>query len=101
MEQTLKRDVQKEVLAGQGRILLHDEVEDPPGQFTITPQWETVSPEDIRTPRVGSVAFLEAEAELFQDVFEMVVKEGYKVRMIVTRDRILTFSRWTMPALRL
>lgn len=75
MEQTLKRDVQKEVFAGQGRILLHDEVEDSPGQFTITPQWETVSVEDIMTPR---------------DVFEMVTKEGYKVdyaRVAITDEQ--------------
>jgi hypothetical protein len=54
MERDLKRDVQKEVLAGNGRILLHDEIEDAPGQFTITPQWETISVEQVMTPRVSS-----------------------------------------------
>jgi len=52
MEKSLKRDVQREAVVGKGRVLLHDEVEDSPGQFTITPQWETVNPEDIMTPRV-------------------------------------------------
>lgn len=53
MEKNLKRDVQREAIAGEGRILLHDEVEDSPGQFTITPQWETVSVDKIMTPRVN------------------------------------------------
>lgn len=53
MEKNLKRDVQREVYSGGGRILLHDEVEDPPNQFTITPQWESIAAEDIMTPRVG------------------------------------------------
>lgn len=54
MEKNLKRDVQREVYLDNGRILLHDEVEDAPGQFTITPQWESVSVGDIMTPRVRS-----------------------------------------------
>ena len=53
MEKSLRRDVQREAVLGKGRVLLHDELEDSPGQFTITPQWETVSPEDIMTPRVS------------------------------------------------
>ncbi|KAG9052633.1 hypothetical protein FS842_009475 [Serendipita sp. 407] len=68
MEKSLKRDVQKEVITSNGRILLHDEVEDAPGKFTITPQWETISVDDIMTPR---------------DVFEQVVKEGYKAGDLV------------------
>ncbi|KAG8865965.1 hypothetical protein FRC20_009226 [Serendipita sp. 405] len=75
MEKSLKRDVQKEVITSNGRILLHDEVEDAPGKFTITPQWETISVDDIMTPR---------------DVFEQVVKEGYKVdyaRVAITDEQ--------------
>lgn len=64
MEENFKRDVLKEVRAGGGRILLHDEVEDRPGVFTIVPIWENVEENDIMTP---------------QQVFESAVKEGYKV----------------------
>ena len=53
MENDLKRDVRREVRAGNGRILLHDELEHVPGQFTLTPQWETLSVDDIMTPRVS------------------------------------------------
>lgn len=64
MEQSFKKDVLRELRAGNGRILLHDEVEERPGVFSIVPLWETVSEDDIMTPR---------------DVFNMVAKEGYKV----------------------
>ena len=53
MEISLKRDVQREVKRGNGRILLHDEVEHAPGQYTITPEWETVTEDEIMTPRVS------------------------------------------------
>lgn len=65
MEISLKRDVIKELLGNEGQLLLHDEVEEQPGVFSIIPQWETVSEDDILTPR---------------DVFELMTKEGYKVR---------------------
>ena len=58
------RDVLKEARVGGGRILLHDEVEDRPGVFTIVPIWEHVEESDIMTPR---------------GVFEKVASEGYKV----------------------
>lgn len=64
MEESLKRDVLQEVREGNGRILLHDEVEERPGVFTIIPIWEEVEEQDIMTPR---------------DVYELMVKEGYKV----------------------
>ena len=54
MENDLKRDVRREVRTGNGRILLHDELEHVPGQFTLTPQWETLSVDDIMTPRVSA-----------------------------------------------
>ena len=64
MEESFKRDVLQEVRKGEGRILLHDEVEERPGVFSIIPIWEQVSEEDIMTPR---------------NVFELMVKEGYHV----------------------
>ena len=65
MEERFKKDVLRELRQGDGRILLHDEVEERPGVFTIIPIWETVSEEDIMTPR---------------DVFDLVAKEGHKVQ---------------------
>lgn len=64
MEESLKRDVLREVRMGSGRILLHDEVEERPGVFSIIPIWEEVEEEDIMTPR---------------DVYNLMVREGYKV----------------------
>jgi hypothetical protein len=64
MEESLKRDVIREVRAGNGRILLHDEVEERPNVFSIVPLWETVAEEDIMTPG---------------DIFKLMAKEGYKV----------------------
>lgn len=64
MENNFKKDVLREVRAGEGRILLHDEVEERPNHFAIVPIWENVSEDDIMTPR---------------DVFELMVKEGYKI----------------------
>lgn len=65
MEQSFKKDVLRELRAGNGRILLHDEVEERPGVFSIIPLWETVSENDILTPR---------------DVIDIITKEGYRVR---------------------
>lgn len=65
MEQSFKKDVLRELRAGNGRILLHDEVEERPGVFSIIPLWETVSESDILTPR---------------DVIDIITKEGYQVR---------------------
>lgn len=64
MEQNFKKDVLCELIVGGGRILLHDEIEERPGVFSIIPLWETVSEGDILTPR---------------DVMDLVAKEGYKV----------------------
>jgi Inositol hexakisphosphate len=68
MERSFKHDVLHELRAGGGRILLHDEVEERPGVFSIIPLWETVFEDDILTPR---------------DVMELVAKEGYKVGFLV------------------
>lgn len=64
MEKALRRDVQREIQANHQKILLHDEVEEKPGRFTITAQWENVEVGDAMTPR---------------DLFRKLVEEGYKV----------------------
>ena len=64
MEMSLKKDVLRELRAGRGRILLHDEVEERPGQFEIVPLWESIEEDEVMTPR---------------DVFEQMKSEGYKV----------------------
>lgn len=69
MEERFKNDVLRELRLGGGCILLHDELEERPGVFKIIPIWETVSEEDILTPR---------------DVFDLVANEGYKVRSCMT-----------------
>ncbi|TFK40212.1 inositol hexakisphosphate-domain-containing protein [Crucibulum laeve] len=75
MEKSFKKDILKELKAGNGRILLHDEVEERPGVFSIIPIWETVSEEDILTPR---------------DVFDRIIREGYKIdygRVAITDEQ--------------
>jgi len=75
MEERFKKDVLRELRQGNGRILLHDEVEDRPGVFSIIPIWETVSEDDILTPR---------------DVFILMAKEGYKIdydRVAITDEQ--------------
>ncbi|EPQ54220.1 hypothetical protein GLOTRDRAFT_116807 [Gloeophyllum trabeum ATCC 11539] len=75
MEINFKRDVLREARAGNGRILLHDEVEERPGVFSLVPIWETVSEADILTPR---------------DVFDLVAHEGYKInydRVAITDEQ--------------
>ncbi|KAH7925850.1 hypothetical protein BV22DRAFT_1033556 [Leucogyrophana mollusca] len=75
MEERFKKDVLRELRLGRGRILLHDEVEERPGVFSIIPLWETVSEADIMTPR---------------DVFNLMSKEGYKInydRVAITDEQ--------------
>ncbi|KAG5647375.1 hypothetical protein DXG03_000443 [Asterophora parasitica] len=75
MEQSFKKDVLREVRAFNGRVLLHDEVEERPGVFAVIPIWETVSESDILTPK---------------DVIESIRKEGYRVdyaRVAVTDEQ--------------
>ena len=69
MEENFKRDVIQEVRSGNGRILLHDEVEERPNVYSIVPLWENVSEEDIMTPG---------------DVFRLMEKEGYKVSVFAS-----------------
>jgi hypothetical protein len=63
MEEKFKKDVLRELRAANGRVLLHDEVEERPGVFSIIPIWETLSEDDILTPR---------------EVFDLVRREGYQ-----------------------
>ncbi|KAG9015211.1 hypothetical protein FRB94_004330 [Tulasnella sp. JGI-2019a] len=75
MEKALRRDVQREIQVNNQKILLHDEVEDGPGRFTITAQWENVEVHDAMTPR---------------EVFNMMTEEGYKVdytRVAITDEQ--------------
>ncbi|KAF9223711.1 hypothetical protein BS17DRAFT_802243 [Gyrodon lividus] len=75
MEERFKKDVLRELRQGGGRILLHDEVEERPGIFSIIPIWEIVSEEDIMTPR---------------DVFSLMAEEGYKIdydRVAITDEQ--------------
>lgn len=78
MEASFKRDVLRELKAGGGRVLLHDEIEERPGVFTIIPIWQDVTEEDIMTPR---------------NVFELMVREGYRVSLaFYLQSRILSIS---------
>lgn len=79
MERGLKRDVQREVRENKGKILLHDELEESPGNYKITPLYETVSEDDIMTPR---------------DVFELMMDEGYKVWEAFNLDLFSLINTW-------
>ncbi|KAG7451357.1 uncharacterized protein BT62DRAFT_942232 [Guyanagaster necrorhizus] len=75
MERAFKRDALRELRAGKGRILLHDEVEERPGVFSIIPLWEEVEEKDILTPR---------------DVFNLITAEGFKLdygRIAITDEQ--------------
>ncbi|KAF5366650.1 hypothetical protein D9615_010603 [Tricholomella constricta] len=75
MEQNFKMDVLRELRASDGRVLLHDEVEERPGVFAIIPIWETVTDDDILTPK---------------DVIDMIRKEGYRIdyaRVAITDEQ--------------
>ena len=64
METSFKKDVVHELRKGNGRILLHDEVEERPGTFSIIPIWEVVGEHEIMTPR---------------NVINLITKLGYRV----------------------
>ncbi|CAE6502206.1 unnamed protein product [Rhizoctonia solani] len=75
MEVNLKKDIEREMIHFEGRVLVHDEVETQPGSFDITAQWEPVTIQDIMTPR---------------DVFRLVADEGYRVdyaRLAITDEQ--------------
>ncbi|KAG6871396.1 hypothetical protein C0992_011050, partial [Termitomyces sp. T32_za158] len=64
MEESFKKDVLRELRESDGRILLHDELEERPGNFSIVPIWETVSEDEILTPK---------------DVIDTIKREGYRI----------------------
>ncbi|KAF5327539.1 hypothetical protein D9619_004360 [Psilocybe cf. subviscida] len=75
MEESFKKDVLRELRNGDGRILLHDEVEERPGVFSIIPIWEVVNEDQIMTPR---------------DVFDSIINEGYRIdygRIAITDEQ--------------
>ncbi|KAF9048553.1 inositol hexakisphosphate-domain-containing protein [Panaeolus papilionaceus] len=75
MEESFKKDILRELKRGNGRILLHDEVEERPGVFSIIPIWEVVSDEEIMTPR---------------DVFNLITEQGYRIdygRVAITDEQ--------------
>jgi len=64
MEETLKQDVLREIRSGDGKLLLHDEVETKPGIYEIIPIWEAVEESDVMTPK---------------ELYKMVTDEAYNV----------------------
>lgn len=64
MEETLKQDVLREIRSGDGKLLLHDEVETKPGTYEIIPIWEAVEESDVMTPK---------------ELYKMVTDEAYNV----------------------
>ena len=75
MEVQLKEDVLREIRNGNGRVLLHDEVETKPGTYEIIPIWETVDYKDVITPR---------------EMYDGAVQERYQVdyaRVAIVRCR--------------
>jgi hypothetical protein len=77
MEESFKNDVLQELRRGKGRILLHDEVEERPGVFSIGPLWEHVEEVDIMTPR---------------DVFQLMVREGFHVSFCLSVHCTSTYT---------
>ncbi len=77
METQLKEDVLLEIRRGEGRILLHDEVETKPGSYEIIPIWETVTEDDVMTPR---------------EMYEGAIQEKYQVDY--ARVAIVSFVRF-------
>ncbi|KAG5718118.1 hypothetical protein E4T56_gene7385, partial [Termitomyces sp. T112] len=74
MEENFKKDVLRE-LRSHGRILLHDELEERPGTFSVVPIWETVAEDEILTPK---------------DVIDRIKKEGYRIdyaRIAITDEQ--------------
>ncbi|WWC93062.1 uncharacterized protein L201_008027 [Kwoniella dendrophila CBS 6074] len=75
MEVALKRDVIRELRQGNGRLLLHDEVEIKPHEYDIIPIWETLEETEVMTPK---------------ELYESVAAEGYRVdyvRVAITDEQ--------------
>ncbi|BEI83204.1 hypothetical protein CcaverHIS002_0310720 [Cutaneotrichosporon cavernicola] len=75
MEKQLKADVIKEIREGNGKLLLHDEVETKPGMYEVVPVWETVEEKNVITPL---------------ELYRQVQDEGYHVdymRIAITDEQ--------------
>ncbi|KAI5474355.1 metal ion binding protein, partial [Pseudohyphozyma bogoriensis] len=75
MEASLKTDLLREATQNDGKILLHDEIQESDGSFTVTAQWEALTEDQVKTPK---------------EVFLMMVQEGYQVeyeRLPVTDEQ--------------
>lgn len=75
MEEQLKQDVLQEIRRGDGRMLLHDEVETKPGVYEIIPIWEQVEEHEVMTPK---------------ELYEGVMREDYQVdyaRVAIVSDQ--------------
>ncbi|KAK1923782.1 inositol hexakisphosphate-domain-containing protein [Papiliotrema laurentii] len=75
METQLKEDVLHEIRKGEGRVLLHDEVETKPGSYEIIPIWENVQEHEVMTPR---------------EMYQGVIEEHYRVdyaRVAITDEQ--------------
>ena len=80
MEEQLKEDVLQEIRRGDGRMLLHDEVETKPGVYEIIPIWETVGEDEVMTPK---------------ELYHGVMAEDYQVdyaRVAIVSRLDLSFS---------
>lgn len=82
MEQQLKEDVLQELRRGEGRVLLHDEVETKPGNYEIIPIWESVQEDEVMT---------------LKEMYEGVIKEKYQVDY--ARVAIVGYPRRSFDAL--
>lgn len=67
MESRMKQDALNELRQYGGRILLHEEEAGKSGGFEVVPVWETIKEEDVETPF---------------EVYESIMKEGYKVEYL-------------------
>ena len=75
MERALKTDLLAEARERDGRVLLHDEIEVESGRFSIIPVWESVTEQDVLTPR---------------EVYELVQRAGFPVdyaRVAITDEQ--------------
>lgn len=79
MEEQLKEDVLQEIRRGDGRMLLHDEVETKPGVYEIIPIWETVGEDEVMTPK---------------ELYHGVMAEDYQVDYA----RVAIVSRLDLPS---
>ncbi|CAO3589334.1 unnamed protein product [Absidia cylindrospora] len=64
MERIMQQDALEELVAYNGRLLLHGEETAEKGGFVLLPTWETVRPECIETP---------------DQAFQSIIDEGYQV----------------------